>query len=77
MEVYEIHLEMTNTWGKKRPFISKPTVAATGWEAAESTRQFIFSKFEDVKSVELKYWKVLNPFVAHFLNNPFFDNRAK
>ncbi|MCL4483242.1 MAG: hypothetical protein M1445_11670 [Bacteroidetes bacterium] len=77
MEVFEIHLEMTDTWGKKRPFISKPTFAQTGWEAAEKTQKFIFSRFEDVKSVELKYWKVLNPYTAHFLNNPIFDNQAK
>jgi len=66
MEVYEIHLEMTNKWGKKRPFVSKPTFAATGWEAAVTTRKFIFSRFEDLKSVELKYWKVLNPWIAYF-----------
>lgn len=77
MEVYEIHLEMTNKYGKKRPFISKPTFAATGWEAAEKNQIFIFTRLKDVQSVELKYWKVLNPNTAHFLNNPIFENQTK
>jgi len=77
MEVYEIHLVMTDTQGKRRFFTSKPTFAATGWEAGEKTRKFIFSRFPEVKTVELKYWKVLNPFTAHFLNNPAFEYHTK
>ena len=72
MEVYEIHLLTIDKWGKKRPFISKPTFAATGWEAAEKNRILIFNRFKDVQTVELKYCKVLNPKPAHSFNNPIF-----
>ncbi len=66
MEVFEIHLEVGYCGGAKRYFISQPTFAATGWEAAEKCREFLIVK-QGVKSVELKYWRVLNPFKAHFL----------
>ena len=72
MEVYEIHLLVTHKFGKKWPFTSKPTFAMTGFEASEKTRIFILSKFKDVETCELLYWKVLNPFKAHFLTNPIF-----
>lgn len=77
MEVYETHLVMIDLQGKRRFFTSKPTFAMTGWEAAEQTRKFIFSRFPDVQTVELKYWKVLNPFKAYFLDNPVFQNLTK
>lgn len=66
MEAFEIHFNTINKWGKKSPFVSRAIVAMTGWEAAELTRKFIHERIVGVESVEFDYWKVLNPFEAHF-----------
>lgn len=68
MEVFRVYATITDKSGQKRLFCSKKIAATTGWEVYESTKKFILSKYKDVKSVELEYWEILNPFVAHFFD---------
>lgn len=77
METFEIHFKMINNWGKKRPFVSKKIYSVTGWEAAEKTRKFINENINGIESVELDYWRVLNPFEAHFLDQSDFANQKR
>jgi len=77
MEAFEIHFKMINKWGKKLPFVSKKISAVTGWEATERTRNFINERLNGIVSVELDYWRVLNPFEAHFLDQSDFANQKR
>jgi len=77
MEAFEIHVKIINKWGKKMPFVSKKVFAVTGWEATELTRKFINERLVGVESVKLDYWKVLNPFQAHFLDQSEFANQKR
>jgi len=77
MEVFEVHLKMINNSGKKLPFVSKKVFAVTGWEATELTRKFINDRLINIASMELEYWKVLNPFKAHFFDQTNFAFQKK
>lgn len=77
MEAFEIHLITVDKWGKKRPFVSKKISAATGWEAMELAREFVYRRMKDVESVEFDYWTVLNPYEFHFDDQSVFANQKR
>ena len=77
MEAFEIHVQITTKRGTKWSFVKEKISSCTGWEAFEKTREFINRKLMDVASVELEYWKVLDPYKAHFNDQPIFTTKKR
>ena len=77
METFEIHVLVTTKWGKKWPFVTEKYFACTGWEAFYKTREYVNQKLIDVATVELENWKVLDPYKAHFNDQPIFTTQKR
>jgi hypothetical protein len=77
MEAFKIHVQVTTKWGKKTSFVNEKISACTGWEAFYKTREFVNRKLIDVATVELEYWKVLDPYLAHFNDQPIITNQKR